>query len=124
MISESSGHDIIDTPPRPHPSHFPSSHSDRRTINRKSAQKHRTRRREELETLTSQLAERDARIAQLERDLAVERAKSLQLTEFMTRHVKLSAPCESSRFWLIWVRQALKGIVEECACEQCVFSRR
>lgn len=45
--------------------------SDRRSINRRSAQKHRLRRKEELEDLSRQVAERDRRIQELERELAV-----------------------------------------------------
>jgi uncharacterized protein YaiL (DUF2058 family) len=48
--------------------HHRANESDRRQINRKSAQKHRKRRKEELEILSQQ-----------ERDLAVEKAKSAQL---------------------------------------------
>ena len=56
---------------------------DRRQINRKSAQKHRMRRREEHESLSKQMVEKDARIAQLEKDLAVERSKTAQLQQFI-----------------------------------------
>jgi hypothetical protein len=59
--------------------HHRANESDRRQINRKSAQKHRKRRKEELEILSQQVAERDHKISQLERDLAVEKAKSAQL---------------------------------------------
>jgi len=58
-------------------------HLDRRQINRKSAQKHRKRRKEEMDTLTQQLAERDHEIAMLKRDLAVEKAKVGQLAELV-----------------------------------------
>lgn len=60
-----------------------SAFADRRQINRKSAQKHRQRRREESETLNRAIAERDAKIAQLEKDLAVERARLQQLMSFV-----------------------------------------
>ena len=58
---------------------------DRRQINRKSAQKHRKRRKEEMDTLTQQLAERDHEISILKRDLAVEKAKVGQLVELVQR---------------------------------------
>ena len=41
------------------------------------------RRREELETLTRAIIEKDARIAQLEKDLAVEKSRTQQLQEFI-----------------------------------------
>jgi arginine deiminase len=41
------------------------------------------RRREEHETLSKQMVEKDARIAQLEKDLAVERSKTAQLQQFI-----------------------------------------
>jgi arginine deiminase len=56
---------------------------DRRQINRKSAQKHRMRRREEHDTLSKSMVEKDARIAQLEKELAVERSKTAQLQQFI-----------------------------------------
>ncbi|KAI9635803.1 uncharacterized protein MKK02DRAFT_44499 [Dioszegia hungarica] len=55
----------------------------RRQINRKSAQKHRQRRKDELEILTAMVAERDSKIANLEKELAVEKAKAGQLMEFV-----------------------------------------
>jgi hypothetical protein len=58
-------------------------HTDRRQINRKSAQKHRQRRKDELEILTAMVAERDSKIANLEKELAVEKAKAGQLMEFV-----------------------------------------
>ena len=61
---------------------------DRRSINRKSAQKHRTRRKEELDHLNRQLAQRDARIATLEKEIAVQKAKTDQLVEFIQMHAK------------------------------------
>ena len=56
---------------------------DRRSINRRSAQKHRARRKEELDDLNKTISERDARIAQLERDLAVEKSRTNQLAGFI-----------------------------------------
>ncbi|WVQ80963.1 hypothetical protein IAT38_003070 [Cryptococcus sp. DSM 104549] len=53
----------------------------RRDINRRSAQKHRARRREELDTLAQTVADKDKRIAQLERELEVEKARSSQLRD-------------------------------------------
>ncbi|ORY29305.1 hypothetical protein BCR39DRAFT_532211 [Naematelia encephala] len=55
----------------------------RRSINRRSAQKHRLRRKEELESISHTLALREARIAQLERDLAVAHAQSAQLLDLL-----------------------------------------
>jgi hypothetical protein len=70
---------------------FTDSLSDRRSINRRSAQKHRLRRKEELETLSRQLAERDAKIALLEKDLAVTRAQLQQLISIMGPRLAASA---------------------------------
>ena len=56
---------------------------DRRHINRKSAQKHRARRKEEAETMSRQIAERDSKIVQLEQALAVERAKLQQVLSWI-----------------------------------------
>ena len=56
---------------------------DRRQINRKSAQKHRMRRREEHDNLSKDMVEKDARIAQLEKELAVEKSKTAQLQQFI-----------------------------------------
>lgn len=56
---------------------------DRRDINRRSAQKHRLRRKQEVEDLTRLLAERDARIAALEREVEVERARVKELRGFV-----------------------------------------
>lgn len=64
---------------------------DRRSINRKSAQKHRARRKEELETLTQTIAERDSRIAFLEKELAVEKAKFQQMVGFIKDHTVVGA---------------------------------
>ncbi|KAK1926016.1 hypothetical protein DB88DRAFT_508141 [Papiliotrema laurentii] len=64
----------------------------RRQINRKSAQKHRLRRREELETLTRAMVEKDAKTAQLEKDLAVEKSRTAQLQEFIDLHVGRERP--------------------------------
>ncbi|OCF40752.1 hypothetical protein I317_05447 [Kwoniella heveanensis CBS 569] len=55
----------------------------RRDINRRSAQKHRARRKEEVDIMTRTIAEKDARIAQLERDLEVEKARNDQLRNLM-----------------------------------------
>lgn len=60
--------------------------ADRRSINRKSAQKHRLRRKEELEDLNKAIMERDARIALLEKELAVERARVAQVMAFLKEH--------------------------------------
>ncbi|RSH82442.1 uncharacterized protein EHS24_007412 [Apiotrichum porosum] len=55
----------------------------RRSINRKSAQKHRLRRKEELVDLSQQVAERDERIRFLERELAVAHARINQMATFL-----------------------------------------
>ena len=57
--------------------------TDRRQINRKSAQKHRKMRKEEMEALTQQVVQRDREIAVLKRELAVEKAKVGQLAELI-----------------------------------------
>ena len=81
--------------------------TDRRQINRTSAQKHRARRKEELDILNRQLAERDARIAKLERELAVEKAKSAQLADFVrVQQYQTSGSGSGSGFWL---HKELKG---------------
>ena len=61
---------------------------DRRSINRKSAQKHRIRRKAEIDTLNRHVAERDARIAQLLQELAAEKARSCQLVDFLKDRTK------------------------------------
>ncbi|ORX34832.1 hypothetical protein BD324DRAFT_136908 [Kockovaella imperatae] len=55
----------------------------RRDINRRSAQKHRAARKAELDILNRTITEKEARISQLERELAVEQSKSRQLAEFI-----------------------------------------
>ncbi|WVQ62697.1 uncharacterized protein L199_000845 [Kwoniella botswanensis] len=59
----------------------------RRDINRRSAQKHRLQRKKDMEILTQQLAERDARIHQLQRDLEVEKARNDQLRILMNNRL-------------------------------------
>ncbi|KAL1412991.1 hypothetical protein Q8F55_000740 [Vanrija albida] len=59
----------------------------RRSINRRSAQKHRLRRKEELETLTREIAERDTKIQTLEKELAVTKAQLAQLASFVKEHL-------------------------------------
>lgn len=59
--------------------------SDRRSINRRSAQKHRLRRKEELEELSRQVATRDKRIQELERELAVANGRLQTLMTLMKR---------------------------------------
>ncbi|RSH82812.1 hypothetical protein EHS25_005802 [Saitozyma podzolica] len=76
----------------------------RRSINRKSAQKHRARRKEELETLTQTIAERDSRIAFLEKELAVEKAKFQQMVGFIKDHTVIGA-----RFAQSQAAQATQG---------------
>jgi hypothetical protein len=71
-------HTLPPSPPRLAPLRVP--YTDRRSINRKSAQKHRLRRKDELEQLTRAIAERDNKIAGLERELAAERARRVQLS--------------------------------------------
>ncbi|WOO76669.1 uncharacterized protein LOC62_01G000294 [Vanrija pseudolonga] len=61
----------------------------RRSINRRSAQKHRLRRKEELETLTREITERDAKIQTLEKELAVTKAQLSQLASFVREHVQI-----------------------------------
>lgn len=61
----------------------PDSAADRRHINRKSAQKHRKRRKEEAEILTQRVAERDHKITMLEKELAIEKAKNAQLASWL-----------------------------------------
>ncbi|WVQ76155.1 hypothetical protein IAR50_005808 [Cryptococcus sp. DSM 104548] len=51
----------------------------RRDINRRSAQKHRARRKEESEIMAKLIAGKDAKIRQLENELAAERARNEQL---------------------------------------------
>lgn len=58
---------------------------DRRSINRRSAQKHRLRRKEELEHLTKTVAERDASIAQLRQELAVAKAQLKTMYDLVQR---------------------------------------
>lgn len=55
----------------------------RRSINRKSAQKHRLRRKEELEDLSVAVRERDDKIRSLERDLAVANARISQMASIL-----------------------------------------
>ncbi|GMK59539.1 hypothetical protein CspeluHIS016_0801450 [Cutaneotrichosporon spelunceum] len=57
----------------------------RRSINRRSAQKHRLRRKEELEDLSRQVAERDRRIQELERELAVAQGNQKTLMSLVQR---------------------------------------
>jgi hypothetical protein len=57
--------------------------ADRRHINRKSAQKHRKRRKEEIEIMTQRVAERDHKITRLEQELAIEKAKNVQLVSWL-----------------------------------------
>ncbi|BEI81224.1 hypothetical protein CcaverHIS002_0203840 [Cutaneotrichosporon cavernicola] len=60
----------------------------RRSINRRSAQKHRLRRKEELENLSRQVAERDKRIHELERELAVAQGNLKTLMSLVQRGKK------------------------------------
>nr|XP_018266734.1 uncharacterized protein I303_00710 [Kwoniella dejecticola CBS 10117]OBR88892.1 hypothetical protein I303_00710 [Kwoniella dejecticola CBS 10117] len=55
----------------------------RRDINRRSAQKHRLQRKKDMEEMSKKLAEKDAIILQLNRDLAVEKARNDQLRTLM-----------------------------------------
>ncbi|WVR03564.1 hypothetical protein IAU60_000556 [Kwoniella sp. DSM 27419] len=63
----------------------------RRDINRRSAQKHRARRKEEIELMSRALAERDAKIARLERDLQVEKGRNEQLRNMMNARLASSS---------------------------------
>lgn len=56
---------------------------DRRSINRRSAQKHRLRRKEEMETLQAQIRERDLEIRQLKEELAAVRAQAQTYMEIV-----------------------------------------
>lgn len=56
---------------------------DRRSINRRSAQKHRLRRKEEMETLQAQIRERDLEIRQLKEELAGVRAQAQTYMEIV-----------------------------------------
>jgi hypothetical protein len=67
---------------------------DRRHINRKSAQKHRARRKEEAETMSRQIAERDSKIVQLEQALAVERAKLQQVLSWIKENATTQGKIE------------------------------
>ncbi|CAK9785422.1 hypothetical protein CC85DRAFT_284509 [Cutaneotrichosporon oleaginosum] len=58
----------------------------RRSINRRSAQKHRLRRKEELEDLSRMVAERDKRIQELERELAVAKGNLETLMSLVKRN--------------------------------------
>ncbi|EKD03713.1 hypothetical protein A1Q2_01939 [Trichosporon asahii var. asahii CBS 8904] len=55
----------------------------RRSINRRSAQKHRLRRKEEMETLQAQIRERDLEIRQLKEELAAVRAQAQTYMEIV-----------------------------------------
>ncbi|WVW81853.1 hypothetical protein I302_103851 [Kwoniella bestiolae CBS 10118] len=59
----------------------------RRDINRRSAQKHRLQRKKDMENMTKLLAERDATIHQLQRDLEVEKARNDQLRILMNNRL-------------------------------------
>lgn len=63
----------------------------RRSINRKSAQRHRLRRKEELVDLSQKVAERDERIRFLERELAVAHTRINQMTTFLQSFKKDSS---------------------------------
>ncbi len=78
---------------------YPLTPLDRRSINRKSAQKHRIRRREEVNTLSRKVAERDAEIIRLKRDLAVEKSKSNQYAGIIKMQIETSGGHEKPGPW-------------------------